>query len=205
MTKSQNNRSKREAAYPRGTRYGCILMDVPLDIGQRGPNGAERHYPLLSSARIQELPVAELAADDCALWYWVYNGAIKEGIETVEKFGFKYRSILTWIKPRLGMGGTLRQQTEHLILATRGRPALKFRSQGTWMYAPLQDHSHKPEEQFAVIERMYDGPYLEMFARRRPLSDKPWHVWGDSIDSDIVVPGFPVPSDGRHGREARHE
>ena len=29
-----------------------------------------------------------------------------------------------------------------------------FKGQGTWFYAPLQEHSHKPEEQYAVIERI---------------------------------------------------
>ena len=61
------------------------------------------------------------------------------------------------------------------------------------MFAPLQDHSHKPEEQFAIIERISTGPYLELFARRRPPSNKSWAVWGNQIDSDIHIPGYPVP------------
>ena len=60
------------------------------------------------------------------------------------------------------------------------------------MFAPLQDHSHKPEEQYAVIERVSSGPYLELFARRRQPG---WAAWGNQIDSDIVIPGYSVPSD----------
>jgi N6-adenosine-specific RNA methylase IME4 len=71
------------------------------------------------------------------------------------------------------------------------------------MFAPLQEHSHKPEEQYAVIERISDGPYLELFARRRPPSDKAWAVWGNEVDSDIVLPGYPVPSDWHHRRGGR--
>lgn len=41
----------------------------------------------------------------------------------------------------------------------------------------MTDHSHKPEEQYALIERVSPGPYLELFARRRPLSDSDWSVW----------------------------
>jgi hypothetical protein len=31
-----------------------------------------------------------------------------------------------------------------------------------------------------------------MFARRRPKNPD-WDVWGNEIDSDIVIPGYPVP------------
>ena len=46
-----------------------------------------------------------------------------------------------------------------------------------------------------LIERVLDGPYLELFARQRPNSHADWSVWGNEIDSDIVIPGYPVPSD----------
>ena len=58
------------------------------------------------------------------------------------------------------------------------------------MFCAQQDHSHKPEETFAIIQRLSDGPYLELFARRRTPG---WDVWGNEIDSDIVIPGYPVP------------
>ena len=71
----------------------------------------------------------------------------------------------------------------------------KVYGQPNWLFAPLQDHSHKPEEQFAIIERLSHGPYLELFARRRPTSACPeqWDVWGNEIASDLYIPGYPVP------------
>jgi len=79
---------------------------------------------------------------------------------------FSYRSCLTWIRPRYGLGRYLRNQTEHLLLGVRGKAPIRFRGQGSWLYAPVQEHSHKSEEQYAVIERCSPGPYLELFARR---------------------------------------
>ncbi len=58
---------------------------------------------------------------------------------------------------------------------------------------PVTEPSRKPAEQFAIIERVSPGPYLELFARRRPESNQPWAVWGDQVDSDIRIPGFAVP------------
>lgn len=183
-------------------RFRTVLADPPWDIGQRDfKYGAARHYGVMTLERIRAMPVADLAKDDAHLYLWVINGAIKEGIEVMEAWGFTYRSPLTWIKPRLGLGSYLRNQTEHLLLGTRGRAPVRFRGQGTWMYAPMQEHSHKPEEQYAVIERLSHGPYLELFARRPQPG---WAAWGNEIASDIVIPGYPVPhySDAAEPRAA---
>lgn len=181
------------------TRFRTIMADPPWDIGQKDTcYGAIKHYDLMTLEHIKAMPVADLAEDNSHLYLWVINGAIREGIDVMEAWGFTYRSPLTWIKPRFGLGQYLRQQTEHLLLGTRGHAPVKYRGQGTWMYAPVQEHSHKPEEQYAVIERLSDGPYLELFARRHRPG---WSAWGNEVTADIVMPGYPVPSDSHfHGR-----
>lgn len=180
------------------TRYRTILADPPWDIEQRGGRGAEHHYDLMTLDRIAHLPVNDLAAENAHLWLWVTNATLRHGYDVAEAWGFTVRSPLTWVKFRLGLGNYLRNSTEHLLFATRGRAPVQFRSQPTWIQAPVQDHSHKPEEQYALIERISPGPYLELFARRPPPQghDHPrWHVWGNQIDSDIQIPGYRVPSD----------
>lgn len=195
----QNPYSLTEA---RPTRFRTILADPPWDMQQKGSRGADQHYPLMNLARIKAMPISDLAADDAHLWLWVTNASLREGYDVAEAWGFEVRAPLTWIKFRLGLGNYLRNTTEHVLLATRGNAPVKFRAQPTWMNAPVQEHSHKPEEQYAVIERVSDGPYLELFARRRPPSNADWSVWGNEIDADIVIPGYPVPSDDRQGTRA---
>ena len=171
-------------------KYSVILADPPWDVQQKGGFGAERHYPLMTMERIKELPVGDLAANDAHLWLWVTNATLRDGYDVMESWGFTPRSPLTWIKPRFTLGVYLRNATEHLILGTRGKAPVKFKSQPTWMFAPLQDHSHKPEEQYAVIERVSgEGPRLELFARRRQPG---WDVWGNEIASDIPLCQPPV-------------
>jgi N6-adenosine-specific RNA methylase IME4 len=51
--------------------------------------------------------------------------------------------------------------------------------------APVQEHSHKPEEQFSIIERCSPGPYLELFARRKQPG---WDAWGNQVDRDVTMP-----------------
>lgn len=178
--------------------YKTLLIDPPWDIEQKGARGAIKHYPLMPLDKIKAMPVADLVEENAHIWLWVTNASVKHGYDVLENYGFIPRSILTWIKPRFTLGVYLRNSSEHLILSTRGKAPVQFHGQGTWLFAPLQDHSHKPEEQYAIIERVSPGPYLELFARRRQPG---WDCWGNEIDSDIIIPGYPVPSGKNHRRE----
>jgi len=169
-------------AQPKG--YRTILADPPWDVQQTGGFGAKRHYPLMSVRQVCQLDVAALADENAHLWLWVTNATIFAGREVIESWGFTYRSVLTWVKPVYGLGQYLRTASEHLMLGTCGKSPILFRSQPSWLFAPRQEHSHKPEEQYAVIERCSPGPYLELFARRRQPG---WHVWGNEVTSDVVL------------------
>ncbi|WP_016896125.1 MT-A70 family methyltransferase, partial [Mycobacteroides abscessus] len=186
-----NNPTPEVAPNPVPPRYRTILADPPWEVQQRGGRGAIQHYALMSLDLIKAMPVADLAADDAHLWLWVTNATLRDGYDVMAAWGFTPRSPLTWCKPRLGLGNYLRNSTEHLLLGTKGSAPVRFRAQPTWLFAPVQDHSHKPEEVYGVIERLSDGPYLELFARRPRHG---WHVWGNQIDSHITIPGYPVPS-----------
>ena len=179
--------------------FATILVDPPWPL-----QSGEKHYRTMSLARIKALPVGTLAARDAHLWLWTTNALLPRAYEVAEAWGFTVRSPLTWVKFRLGLGGRyqLRNATEQLLFCTRGKAPLGSRSQPTWFNAPVTEHSRKPAEQFAIIERVSPGPYLELFARRRPESNQPWAVWGDQVDSDIRIPGFAVPRYSERAREA---
>ena len=182
--------------------FATILVDPPWPA-----QGGEKHYRTMSLARIKALPVGQLAARDAHLWLWTTNALLPTAYELAEAWGFTVRSPLTWVKFRLGLGGRyqLRNATEQLLFCTRGKAPLGSRSQPTWFNAPVQEHSRKPAEQFAIIERVSPGPYLELFARRRPESNQPWAVWGDQVASDICIPGFAVPRYSERAHEAEAE
>ncbi|MDR1238438.1 MAG: hypothetical protein LBK28_09370 [Propionibacteriaceae bacterium] len=167
-------------------RYRTILADPPWDIQQGGSLGAVRHYKLMTLAEIEALPVSDLAEDDAHLWLWTTNAALESAYQVMRTWDFTPRSLMTWTKPRLGLGNYLRNCTEHLLLGTRGKAPIQFKAQPTWLFAPVQDHSHKPEEVYDIIERCSPGPYLELFARR---PREGWHVWGNEVNPDITFAG----------------
>jgi N6-adenosine-specific RNA methylase IME4 len=172
--------------------YRTIMADPPWDIEQGGSRGANQHYSLMSLEQIKMMPIANLVNPESShCWLWVTPAALRHGYDVLEAWGFTPRSVFSWIKPRLGLGNYLRNATEHVLLGTRGKAPVLNKSQPNWLFAPVQDHSHKPEEQYAIIERVSPGPYLELFARR---SQPNWDAWGNEIDSDIEIAGYPVPN-----------
>ncbi|WP_081446629.1 MT-A70 family methyltransferase [Corynebacterium matruchotii] len=176
-------------------QFATILADPPWQN-----QGGERHYQTMTLAQMKVMPVAQLATENAHLWLWTTNALLLPAYEVAEAWGFRVRSPLTWIKFRLRLSSQyqLRNATEQLLFCTRGKAPVNFRSQPTWFNAPVLEHSRKPAEQFAIIERVSPGPYLELFARRQPESRADWSIWGNEVDSDIVIPGYPVPSDVRH-------
>jgi N6-adenosine-specific RNA methylase IME4 len=135
-------------------------------------------YPSLTVAEICAMPVAELAADDCILWLWVTNANMRNAFVVIDKWGFQERSILTWVKPGIKCGEWLRGQTEHCILAVRGRPIVTLTNQATVLHAaaPERQHSRKPEEFYRLVESLCPGSKVEPFCRHpRPG----WAAHGD--------------------------
>ena len=184
-------------------KYQILLFDPPWNHEQKNKHfGAVRHYRLMKIDEIIGMAdaIKSLTDEKAHLYLWTTNAALEDAYKVVRAWGFVPRSLVTWIKPYKGMGAYyFRNQTEQIIFATKGKAFAGFRSQPNILYAPRQDHSHKPEELFPIIDRMsgYLGPNrLEGFARRKTTG---WDVWGDEVGSDISLKdyGYPVPSDAK--------
>ena len=68
---------------------------------------------------------------------------------------------------------------EPCLLARRGKPVVRDRSIRDFIITPRRAHSQKPDEQYERIERLFDGPYLELFARTPRAG---WTSWGEEIN-----------------------
>lgn len=175
--------------------FKVIYADPPWDIAQQGARGAIQKYELMTVDAIKSMPITDLADDNATLLLWVTNAALPAGLEVMKAWGFDYKTNAAWDKYYMGLGNYFRGSHEILLHGVRGKAPFKFRGQRSTLLFPRQDHSHKPEEMIPLIERILDGPYLELFARQRPNSRADWSVWGNEIESDVSIPGYPVPSD----------
>lgn len=170
-------------------RYRTLIIDPPWSKEQGGKYGAIQHYELMPLERIKALPIKDLTEENAHVWLWVTNATLRDGYDVLEAWGFKPRSIFTWIKLRVGLGVYLRNCTEHILLGTRGKAPVLCKNQINYGIFQVQDHSHKPEEIHKIVERVSPGPYAELFARRKYPG---WDVWGNEVESDFYVPGFPA-------------
>jgi N6-adenosine-specific RNA methylase IME4 len=50
--------------------------------------------------------------------------------------------------------------------------------------APRREHSRKPDEQYGRIEKLVDGPYLELFARQAWPG---WSSWGNESEKYVAA------------------
>lgn len=105
-------------------------------------------------------------------------------------------------KYAFGPGYGTRKNLEPCLLCTRGNPSLRqdvpedlfggvvtegVRSVRDFIEAmpldairaPRREHSRKPDEQYRRIETLFDGPYIELFARQKRPG---WSVAGNQTD-----------------------
>jgi N6-adenosine-specific RNA methylase IME4 len=148
------------------------------------------------------MPVAHLMDDNATLLLWTTSAALPDALEVMKAWGFEYRTNAVWDKYYMGLGTYFRGSHEILLHGVRGKAPFKFHGQRSTLLFPRQEHRRKPEEMIPLIERVLDGPYLELFARSRPNSKADWSIWGNECDADITIPGYPVPSDFTRGTSA---
>ena len=122
--------------------------------------------------------IVAMAEDDCVLFLWALNSMLEHALAVIRAWGFTYKTkAFTWAKQtrtgakwHMGLGFWSRQNTEDVLLATRGNPkrfnTRAARSVPQLLIAPVQQHSQKPDEVYGLIERMVPGPYVKLFSRK---------------------------------------
>ena len=78
----------------------------------------ERIYTTMTIPQIKELKVKEISDKNCACFMWVTDSHLKEGIEVMEAWGFKYKTIaFVWLK-KTSTGKTVLNFAPHTIKST---------------------------------------------------------------------------------------
>ena len=168
-------------------RFATIVLDPPWDWGDEGDcdqlGRARPTYGTMPLEKLLELPVDQLADEDCHLYLWITNRSLPKGFALLDRWGFRYVTALTWCKPSFGMGNYFRGSTEHVLFGVRGSQPLNRKDVGTWFTAPRGPlgHSSKPVEFYDLVESCSPGPYLEMFARGNRNG---WVSWGADANGD---------------------
>lgn len=170
--------------------YGVILADPPWSFATRSAKGqgksSQAHYECMSLADLRALPVVDLAARDCALVTWATAPLLPAAVDLIGAWGFKYKTCGAWAKQSrtgskiaFGTGYIYRSATEFYLLGTRGAPKAQVRNVRNLILAPVREHSRKPDQMRADLQRLFPGPYVELFARERADG---WDAWGNQTE-----------------------
>jgi len=172
-TAKRNESAQRLKSYALPTSadgpFGVIVADPPWTYDKRAEDDTHRGacpYPCMSLEAIRAIEIP--AADDAMLWLWTTNAHLEHAFGIARAWGFEPKTILTWVKNRMGVGDWLRGITEHCLLAVKGHPTVVLTNQTTVLMAPASDHSSKPEEFYAFVAKLCpDKRRLELFSRKK--------------------------------------
>lgn len=183
-------------------KYQVIYADPPWEV-RRGPdwgsNGPSKPlpYPMMTLGEIKQLPVQEIADTNAHLYLWTINKYIAESYDIARAWGFEPVTLLTWCKPKhgIGIGGTFIQTTEHLLFCRKGTLKSTKRIDTTWWLFRRSIHSKKPDDFRRMIEEVSPGPRVELFARQ---TNPGWDVWGNEVQSDFQFGNDKMPTRNTH-------
>ena len=181
--------------------FNNICMDVPwnhITYSKKGLMGRPQHYPRISKKCLKLLPVKELAAKDCHLFFWTSGPYLEQAFEIIKALGFRYSSIaFTWVKlnPKeadslfmmedsfhMGQGYTTRKNTEICLLAKRGKPKRIAKNIRELIITARREHSRKPDEFYHRVKRYSAGTFLDMFAREKREG---FVTWGSEVNKFV--------------------
>ena len=197
-----SNAASHLLAWTDARRWPTICADPPWVFQNRTGKMAPEHrrlfrYQTLTLREIYELPVAHIAAPRAHLYLWCPNALLAEGLETMRRWGFQYKTNIVWHKVRSdggsdgrGVGFYFRNVTELVLFGVRGRDVRTLapgRRQVNYLATRKREHSRKPDELYTeFVERCSPGPYLELFARGAARPG--WDAWGSEAGEMLCIP-----------------
>ncbi len=186
--------------YPKlpAQKFDIIYADPPWDYSgklqfDKSSKGAEHmdfarnifissavfKYPTLKLEQLMQIPVQQIAKDDCLLFMWTTSPHLVHAIGLGSAWGFEYRTVaFVWDKMVHNPGKYTLSNCELCLVFKRGRiPSPRgARNIQQLVRVPRGRHSEKPVEVLRAIEKMFPTQArIELFARKKFAG---WNLWG---------------------------
>lgn len=171
-------------------RYRVLVADPPwpfddqLDDFRRG---AAAHYNILSVKDIKYFPLPPMY-EYSTLFLWRVAAMQREALDVIDAWDYELKAEIVWKKltkhgkRHFGMGRTVRNEHEVCLIATSGKPKTLNMDIRSIFEAPVGRHSEKPEKFYSIVEALREGPYCELFARKRRAG---WTQYGNELPLEI--------------------
>lgn len=159
-------------------KYNIIYADPPWPYNDKRTHKScgmvLSQYPTMTIESIKNLPVQKLANKNCMLFLWATFPKLKEAIEVLDAWGFKYiTTAFVWIKlnPKndgiySGLGHWTNANAEIVLMGKRGRLSRNKRNVKQIVLEHRGKHSVKPiQVRKRIVDLLGDLPRIELFSR----------------------------------------
>jgi N6-adenosine-specific RNA methylase IME4 len=149
--------------------------------------GATVHYNTMSVEDIKNMPVNDIADDNCMLFMWATFPNLPEALEVIKAWGFTYKTLgFSWIKtnkndgkPFFGIGYYTKSNCEVCLIGVKGKPIKESNKVSSVIISPREGHSKKPDiVRDKIVQLCGDLPRIELFARQQVQG---WDCWGNEV------------------------
>jgi N6-adenosine-specific RNA methylase IME4 len=166
-------------------KYQVIYADPPwayndkCEDGAIQSRGANKVYPTMLINEICALPINNLSYENSVLFIWVTSPLLEDGFCVINSWGFEYKASFVWDKIKHNMGHYNSVRHEFLLIATKGSCTPdNLKLFDSVLSIEKTEHSKKPYEFYEIIETLYSGKKIELFARNKREG---WDCWGNEI------------------------
>jgi N6-adenosine-specific RNA methylase IME4 len=179
-------------------KYNIIYADPPWSYSDKratpgknnphGAGGAEKHYKTMATQDICNLPIKDIADENCMLFMWTTSPMMFEAEKVIKAWGFDYKTFgFVWVKMTNdmskvrgdGIGNYTIQNAEYCLIGLKGKYWRNKTGVKQILLAPKQEHSKKPNEaRTRIVDLCGDLPRIELFARQHADG---WDCFGNEV------------------------
>lgn len=185
-------------AFPTDKKYNIIYADPPWEYGNKvfrkfrankNAGSALYHYDTMKLDDIMNIPVNDIADENCILFMWATFPNLPQALEVIKVWGFEYKTLgFSWIKKNkdqgyfFGIGHYTKSNCEVCLIAVKGKPKIISNKVSSVHVSTIEKHSKKPDAiREKIVQLCGDLPRIELFARTKIHG---WDTWGNDEKLD---------------------
>ena len=164
-------------------KFDILVADCPWSYNRKSTGGTNKsasnqHYDTMTLEELEDLyhkGLGNIIADNCVLFLWTTVPMLEDALYIMKRWGFEYKTTVTWVKRNNGLGNWFRGKTEHLLMGVRGKvKPFRLQAPNLILSEKTLKYSEKPVESYELIQRCAEQmgflhskqiKILELFAR----------------------------------------